>query len=28
VNTLLHLGCGGGHQDYTLKEHRPDRHHL
>jgi len=21
VRTLLHLGCGGGHHDYTLKEH-------
>jgi SAM-dependent methyltransferase len=21
VNTLLHLGCGGGHNDYTFKKH-------
>ena len=21
VRTLLHLGCGGGHNDYTLKKH-------
>ena len=20
VNTLLHLGCGGGHNDYTFKK--------
>ena len=21
VETLLHLGCGGGHNDYTFKKH-------